>query len=294
VIEKPSFEQYLIAAAGELGFKDDPANAKRSYTFNLRAAHQSVMAGDVMAGVLAVLQEITHRYAGGKPDLLFYPAEIAEDLRFLQKPFRSVIQKLYRRNVVYNRNYPNPPRDGSIAPARLYEEIDDLLRTRVVCKYMDGPRYVCEQLQSHCDSRRVTSHFREISTDAGYYAWHFYFRAPVELMFNNVVHQQQMWVEIQVSTQLAEVITALTHGLYEARRVGGQEIQGKDWKWDASSRQFRSAYLGHGLHLLEGVIQTFKDDVLGAVPAGTPKPTADPATEINPAPETDKQPTEGQ
>jgi ppGpp synthetase/RelA/SpoT-type nucleotidyltranferase len=292
VTEKPSFEQYLIAAAAELGFRDDPGNAKRSYTFNLRAAHQSLMAGDVMARVLAVLKEIRHQYGGGKPDLLFYPPEIVDDLRVLQKPFRSVIEKLYRRNVLYNRNYPNPPREGFLTPVRLYEEIDDLLRARVICKYMDGPRYVCEQLKHYCNSWGVISTFRELSTDAGYYAWHFYFKAPVELMIDNVVHQRSMWVEIQVSTQLADVITALTHSLYEARRTGNPGIEGRDWKWDATSRQFRSAYLGHGLHLLEGIIQTFKDDVLGTAPE-MPTPQPETGTHCAPNSSADQEPIQG-
>jgi hypothetical protein len=115
VAEKPSFEEYLIVAAGALGSGDDPANAERSYIFNLRSAHQSVMASSVMSGVLVALKEMRHRYSGGRPGLLFYPAEIPEDLGLLQKPFRSAIHKLYRHNIVYNRNYPNPPREGPLA-----------------------------------------------------------------------------------------------------------------------------------------------------------------------------------
>jgi hypothetical protein len=67
-----------------------------------------------------------------------------------------------------------------------------------------------------------------------------------------------MWVEIQISTQLAEAITALTHGLYEARREGLSNYSNKSWKWNAKSPEFRSAYIGHGLHLLEGMIQDFE------------------------------------
>ena len=75
-----------------------------------------------------------------------------------------------------------------------------------------------------------------------------------------------MWAELQLSTQLAEVITSLTHGLYEKRRAASGDDRGGNWKWDAGSPLFRSAYLGHGLHLLEGVIQTFRDDVLDLSP----------------------------
>ena len=73
------------------------------------------------------------------------------------------------------------------------------------------------------------------------------------------VQEHMMWAELQLSTQLAEVITSLTHGLYEERRAASGDDRGGNWKWDAGSPLFRSAYLGHGLHLLEGVIQTFRE-----------------------------------
>ena len=147
-------------------------------------------------------------------------------------------------------------------PLKLYEEIDDLVRTRIVCKYMDGPEFVCQELENYCKDADLEFNYREKSTDAGYYAWHFYFRSQVELMLDGEVRAYAMWVEVQLSTQLAEVITSLTHDLYEERREDGADIKNGGWNWDASSQRFRSAYLGHGLHLLEGVIQTFRDDVL--------------------------------
>jgi hypothetical protein len=141
---------------------------------------------------------------------------------------------------------------------------------------MDGPKFVCAELSTYCADKNIPCHYRELSTDAGYYAWHFYFKAPVEIMpLGGDVESRLMWVEIQLTTQLAEVIGALTHGLYEERRTGRSSQDG-DWKWDANSQRFRSAYLGHGLHLLEGIIQTFRDDVLGLRQAPTPPPEAAP------------------
>jgi hypothetical protein len=264
VTKKPSFQQYLHTAASALGFDNDPITAERTYTFNLRSAHQSVTSGETMSGIVAALKQMSQNYAGGNPNLLFYPADRIDDLRILQKPFKSAVHKVYRHNVMYNHSYPAAPREGFIEVSQLYENINDLLRTRLVCKYMDGPKYVCAHLDEHCQSCGISSSFREVSTDAGYYAWHFYFQAPVEIMINNIVTDKPMWVEIQITTQLAEVISALTHDLYEARRSGQFKTEGRDWKWEAGSQRFRSAYLGHGLHLLEGIIQTFKDDVLSA------------------------------
>jgi hypothetical protein len=261
VVIKPSLEEFSLSVITALGFNDHAA-AERNYEFNLRAAHQAVSAGAIVSGIGAVLRAMPARYANGRPDLLFYPAEIPHELGLLKKPFLSVLNKLYRRNILYNRRYPKPPQEGIIEPQELYEGIDDLIRTRLVCKYMDGPRFVCEELSRHCTGSAIEHRYKELSTEAGYYAWHFYLQAPVELMLDRLVEQKAMWIEIQISTQLAEVITALTHELYEARRFGPIDPKGRDWRWDASSQRFRSAYLGHGLHLLEGIIQNLKDDIL--------------------------------
>lgn len=260
--DKPSAEQYIAGVVSRLGSKDF-ASAERSYIFNMRAAHQSVTDSGILSQIVTELRSLPTRYAAGRPHLLFYPPTIPAELGLLTKPFSSAIDKLYRSNILYNKQFPEPPRSGWIEPPELYEKIDDLIRTRLVCKYMDGPRFVCEALMRHCRQAGIDSKFRELSTEAGYYAWHYYVRIPVELMLEAAsVVQKNMWVEIQITTQLAEVITALTHEFYEARRSAGPVPKDNDWKWDASSQGFRSAYLGHGLHLLEGIIQNLKDDLV--------------------------------
>ncbi|WOH66044.1 hypothetical protein [Bradyrhizobium sp. BWA-3-5] len=260
MIAKPTADDYLQSVIAELGFENAQL-AERAYQFNMRAAHQSALSSPELGQITAQLRSMPERYAHGRQDLLFYPA-IPQELPLLIKPFASMLDKLYRSNVLYNRQYPDAPAEGGIESSQLYEKIEDLLRTRLVCKYLDGPRFVCEDLKQFCDRNGIQSKFRELSTAAGYYAWHFYLQVSVELMLDTKVVPKNVWVEIQVSTQLAEVLTILTHELYEARRSSGPGPKNNDWKWDASSHDFRSAYLGHGLHLIEGVIQNLKDDLL--------------------------------
>lgn len=121
-------------------------------------------------------------------------------------------------------------------------------------------RFVCERLKEYCVDNNIECKYRELSSDSGYYAWHFYFRVPVELSIGGEINNAQMWLELQLTTQLAEVITSLTHDLYATRRGGGADDP--YWKWDAGSARFRSSFIGHGLHLLEGVIQSFRDSVM--------------------------------
>lgn len=259
--QKPSFDEYKLQCLADLGMPDF-STAEKSHRMNMLAANAEASGSSVWSGVLETLASMGNEYSGGRSDLLFYPADAASDLKLLIKPLDSTLLKLYRNNVLYNRNYPDPPRDGLIAPQDLYSKIDDLLRTRIVCKYMDGPRYVCGKLEEFCRVNGIDCNHRSLSTDAGYYAWHFYFKFSAPVNIAGLVKDCSMWIEVQITTQLAEVITSLTHSIYEGRRVNGAKPKG-EWKWEAESPEFQSAYLGHGLHLLEGVILSFKNNIVG-------------------------------
>lgn len=277
---KPDFDTYLTECIAELGFAGEAAKAEGLYKINLGSALQQLGESKELTAIIARLKEMGTRYAGGREELLFYRTDPTSDLSFTIKPFYSAIQKLYRHNVLFNRAYPKPNPRGIRPPAALYEQVDDLLRSRLVCKYMDGPAFVCRELATHCSSLGIEHEIRDQSTDAGYYAWHFYFKVPVEISVKSDVGTRHVWVELQVTTQLAEAITALTHGLYQLRREGQWDGRDQGWKWDANSQHFRSAYIGHGLHLLEGMIQALRDDVLGigAPPAGLQQPPPEVST----------------
>jgi hypothetical protein len=71
-------------------------------------------------------------------------------------------------------------------------------------------------------------------------------------------------IEIQITTQLQEVLRSLTHKFYEAQRLQVVPDKGK-WKWDFKSNRFKVGYLSHTLHLLESVILESRDSVMGSV-----------------------------
>ncbi len=102
-----------------------------------------------------------------------------------------------------------------------------------------------------------------MNNDAGYYARHCYIGLPVELMISDRVEERSIPFELQITTQLAEAITSLTHELYEGSRASRSVSGEGEWRWQPETQRFRSAYLGHSLHLLEGLIQIFRDEVLG-------------------------------
>jgi hypothetical protein len=269
---KPTYEEYILDVLKELD-GEDLQKAGKAFEFNMRAAVQGLHGSEELKNIIRALNGAKHSYSSTRPELLFYPNDAPEKIAIVSKPFESSLNKIYRSNVLFNRKYPAAPPDGFLPPKQMYENIDDLLRARLICKYMDGPEHVCLHLEEACKGNGIEYKFKDVSTDAGYYAWHFYFRYPADLSLSGNIETKPLWVELQITTQLAEVITILTHELYEERRAGKAPSEGSRWKWDATSNRFRSAYLGHGLHLLEGIIQSLKDDLVER-DVGEPSPQA--------------------
>ena len=58
-------------------------------------------------------------------------------------------------------------------------------------------------------------------------------------------------MEIQITTQVQELILNLLHKYYERRR---NKIEPDNWQWDHASDEFATNYLGHILHYVEGMI----------------------------------------
>jgi len=55
----------------------------------------------------------------------------------LIKPFGSVLDKSFRKNVIQNQNWPNEPTGGWILPDNWHSNLNDILRTMIVVKYLD-------------------------------------------------------------------------------------------------------------------------------------------------------------
>ena len=71
-------------------------------------------------------------------------------------------------------------------------------------------------------------------------------------------------IEIQITTQLQEVIKKLLHKYYEERRKRIEKPSVK-WQWDYKSDEFSTNYLGHILHYVEGMIMDIRESRLEVV-----------------------------
>lgn len=128
---------------------------------------------------------------------------------------------------------------------------------------MDGVPFIDRTLREFASTEGLEYASESKATTGGYYAWHCYITVSVPVIKNGRAEQVNILVEIQVATQLSDIMYVLTHQLYEKRRIATGDSPTKDPTWDSSSPEFRATYLGHGLHLLEGVVQTLKEEVIG-------------------------------
>jgi ppGpp synthetase/RelA/SpoT-type nucleotidyltranferase len=175
------------------------------------------------------------------------------------KPFESFLLKTFRKNILENKLWPSEPRDGWVLPNNWYSKINDIIRTLIVVKYLDGVEFLIEKIRSLCSQGSIECRFSLEAKEEGYYAAHLYTTQEFEIP--KVTWDTEMVsvsLEIQITTQLQEVIRKLLHKYYEDRRKRIEEDNLK-WQWDYGSDEFVANYLGHILHYVEGMIMDIRE-----------------------------------
>ncbi|NQU06534.1 MAG: hypothetical protein HQ568_10605 [Calditrichaeota bacterium] len=175
------------------------------------------------------------------------------------KPYPSIILKTFRKNIINNQNFPESPVDGWITPENWYSRINDIVRTSIVVKYFDGVKYLTDELQKLCESLNLSFNADYEAREEGYYAAH------ISVIDDFIIPKIDMKTEtisvpfeIQITTQVQDVIRKLLHKYYEERRKEAQGVQ-KQWQWEYKSDEFSVNYLGHILHYVEGMVMEIRD-----------------------------------
>jgi hypothetical protein len=174
------------------------------------------------------------------------------------KGFSSFLLKTFRKNILENPTFPNPAEDW-LLPDNWYQRTNDLVRTYVAVKYLDGVTFLMEHMRELA-TKHSLPHLDEMQARMeGYYAGHFYVRPTVEIpkmTWDTVT--SEFSIEIQVTTQLQEVMRQLLHRYYEEHR-GIPRAERRDWQWEYRSEEFSANYLGHILHYVEGMIMEVRE-----------------------------------
>jgi hypothetical protein len=263
-----TIEQYIDWAKTAITCDFAAVGTRNRYETNVQTAQNTIQESPFLRGLSAFLEEHNadcERRTGA--DLL-----MSRELTVLRKPYSSAVEKSFRWNVLRNRSFPNPPRDGWVTPENWYTRFDDLVRATLVCKFLDGPSVLAQSLDQYAIESGFKGRHIPRSTDQGYYAFHHYTAFPVAIVDSAWDTQTIVTeLEIQLTTQLQEVLRQLTHPLYEQARTKAPERDDR-WKWDHETPRFRTSYLGHTLHMIEAIIVQVRDSVKpqasNAEPAG--------------------------
>lgn len=177
----------------------------------------------------------------------------------LAKDWERFLDKTYRRNVQDNLEWPRPPNGGWLIPPYWFSAVNDVVRTLFVVKYLDGVDYFGSKIDETARDHGLRCVPTLEYTELGYYAGHVVVSMELEIPLESwSIEVRSVSFEIQVTTQVQEVIRRLLHPHYESHQLG--EAAGRPWQWDYESAQFSANYLGHILHYVEGQIMKVRED----------------------------------
>ena len=173
------------------------------------------------------------------------------------KTWSSFLNRNWRHNVRNNPNWPDPPEGGWVFPDRWFEQSWDIIRTRFVVRYLDGVEHLARRLEKCAIDNGLEPRRIEHAQEWGYYAMHV--QVPQAFKVQTLTFEgedaRSSNVEIQITTELQEVVTNLTHKYFEQRRKADPDADiASQWQWRYSEEEFVPNYLGHMIHALEGMI----------------------------------------
>ena len=255
-----SKNDYIQWAQGKGLLPSDLNKFKLLYESNLSNINNTIEKSDVRSDIGMWLHQAGHKYLH---DTNFILSDSFE-LKILLKPFDSTIEKLYRKDCLLNNKFNPDNIDNLINHRTLYNRIDDLFRTRIITRYVDGPGFVVDFIRDKLAStHNIEINERKLATQAGYHGQHVYipFDSTILIEDDNglVTKEIVVYFEIQFYTRMQDLMRELTHGIYEQNRVTRGKNQ--DWKWDFGSQEFKAGYLGQTLHMLDAMLLELRDTV---------------------------------
>jgi hypothetical protein len=130
--------------------------------------------------------------------------------------------------------------------------INDLVRTRVECQFLDGVEFFGNRLEELASELGVQHERQRQGRLVGYFAQHFCFEQKVIFRFGGGEQLAIVQCEVQIATALATRIWEESHRTYEEWRVQTEEAE--DWQWNPSDPRFTARQLGHMIHLADGLL----------------------------------------
>lgn len=135
--------------------------------------------------------------------------------------------------------------------------LNDLVRTRISCKYIDGVDYISKQLTGLAKKHNLSVERSKEGKLEGYFAQHIVVTHPIFYRVAGLPTQVALKTEIQVATDMSTRIWESTHSVYEEERVNPKNPE--DWQWAPKDPRFVAHQLGHMIHLADGLLVQLRD-----------------------------------
>ena len=250
--EKPKdIEQYRRWLRGERGVHLATAFPAKYYDSAVHHAKREFGALPFWAALGPTLDEANAEYYTQSGYPLLHDTQVPE---IDTKSYEALIEKTYRKNVLDNPKWPDPPDDGWLVPPSWMSRVRDALRTRLVVTYLDGVEFLADRLQALTQEHGLDCSVDYEAREEGYYAVHVYVTPKLEIpRLDWDTERISFPIEIQIHTLLQQTITRMLHRYYEHKRLA-TAVPRKAWQWDYTSDEFATAYVGHVLHYVEAAI----------------------------------------
>lgn len=254
--EKPSGEEEFVKWM-EAKFEVQNEQVKSNYESNTARMLKDFKDTSFWKKVGQQLKEWDVEYYTEKGVHLFAKMQLPD---VLGKPYESLLNKAYRKDCLKNNFFPEEPKDGWICPNTWFVRIHDIIRTMFTVKYLDGVKFLDQKLKQLAGDTGCKYYCNYEAHDDGYYAAHAAIIVDMDIVgMDWLKSSQKIEVEIQITTELQEMVKSLLHKYYEENR---KKVIPEDykWQWDYQSEQFVPNFLGHIAHYLEGMIVEIRDN----------------------------------
>jgi hypothetical protein len=262
-LEKPAsveeFKRYILENfKPTVGFGSE---FEKIYTLNQNSLCDKFEASDFWKEFILSTKEIDARYRkdNNEFDLILHPDKI----KIYKKGVQEAIEKAYRTSIV-NNEFPFESSEyfeQFVLPENIFEKLNDIIRTEIIVKYIDGIDLVIAFLENLSKKYNFKTKVEPKSKEEGYFAKHLYISYKNKIVdFESQPKEIEHTFEIQIRTQLQDTIKSILHNHYEKDRIKYQkEQESTNWRWQFKESRFMTNYIGHILHFFDGIIVKIKD-----------------------------------
>lgn len=135
--------------------------------------------------------------------------------------------------------------------------LNDLVRTRVRCAFMDGVSFFAEKLAALATELHVYDGMKAEGRLEGYFAYHVYFTHDVFFRLGGEKKAWRVKCEVQLATELSSTVWSAAHSVYERSREAESKVE--EWQWNPNDPRFVAHQLGHMVHLADGLLVQLRD-----------------------------------